>query len=307
MIRRQRINLTRALISSTKTMLPQWPAGAPVTSNEGPAKSVSACTQMFVVGGMQPTQPLLQKHAAADWMCVCGYVNFSSRQACNQCQRKKEGGDAPAAAPPLSGAGSTVPGSREVLRGDWFCACGAHNFSRRTQCMSCQGPKPVVAAGRSANSRRVLPGDWICTCGSHNFRSRTACLTCGAAAQSAPAAVITAPLADWTCRNCQTPNPAENPACGLCGSPAQSGSAGAPSVLRSGDWTCPQCSFHNFASRQTCKECQAARPEGAQQNPGALAKTVSIAVPKPGDWQCACGCQNFARRVDCFGCGAARK
>ena len=268
-------------------------------------------TQMFVVGGFQPTRPVLQAAqqtgiAKADWMCICGYVNFATRQTCNQCQRRKEGVSSAYSGQlsPSPAAGTTAP--REVLRGDWFCQCGAHNFSRRNSCVACGNSKPNVATPTGGSSaRRVLPGDWICSCGAHNFRSRGTCLACGTASQantSTPVAVL-----DWTCRNCQTPNAAGTQACSLCGTPA----AGMPQVsmqlptpLRAGDWNCPLCTFHNFSSRTTCKSCNGPRPENIEPGPP---KSTQIAVPKPGDWQCQCGSQNFARRLACFGCGKSRQ
>ncbi|KAJ3683601.1 hypothetical protein LUZ60_013828 [Juncus effusus] len=112
-----------------------------------------------------------------DWNCrSCQYLNFTRREMCQRCSDPRP----PSAFIPGAGSGrSTV-----VLRGDWYCTCGYHNFASRTNCLKCTASKNTSAgeADVPRGPRAFLPGDWTCTrpgCEEHNFASRTECRKCG--------------------------------------------------------------------------------------------------------------------------------
>jgi len=61
-------------------------------------------------------------------------------------------------------------------KGDWNCACGNHNFAKKTVCYGCGSSRPV----NSQTKAIVKPGDWLCPiCLTMQFSSRDACRDCG--------------------------------------------------------------------------------------------------------------------------------
>eukprot|EP00930_Biecheleria_cincta_P042629 TRINITY_DN29325_c0_g1_i1.p1 TRINITY_DN29325_c0_g1~~TRINITY_DN29325_c0_g1_i1.p1 ORF type:complete len:517 (-),score=101.91 TRINITY_DN29325_c0_g1_i1:158-1675(-) len=82
---------------------------------------------------------------------------------------------------------------------------------------------------------------------------------------------------------------------------------------RDGDWDCRACGTVNFASREVCFKCNA-DPHGSNRASRRSRKYErddkregdKTRDRREGDWNCgACGAHNFARRRDCFSCGAA--
>ncbi|XP_050378350.1 RNA-binding protein involved in heterochromatin assembly dri1 isoform X2 [Argentina anserina] len=122
--------------------------------------------------------------AGGDWMCgACQHTNFKKREACQLCGYPKYGGPDP----------STYACNRtEVLAGDWFCNCGAHNYAQRPNCFRCAafrndygGGYNMMASGGCGSDGSAPPGwkagDWICTrvgCGVHNYANRQECFKC---------------------------------------------------------------------------------------------------------------------------------
>lgn len=91
--------------------------------------------------------------------------------------------------------------------------------------------------------------------------------------------------------------------------------------VKPGDWICPKegCSNHNFARRTSCFRCNTPRPESAGEGGryrggymGGDRRSAPRTPPRrqaemrPGDWQCACGEHNFARRAECRRCNSMK-
>ncbi|KAJ8751300.1 hypothetical protein K2173_016482 [Erythroxylum novogranatense] len=120
-----------------------------------------------------------------DWLCgACQHQNFKKREACQRCQYPKYGG------PDVA---TYLYNRTEVLAGDWYCTCGAHNYASRMSCYRCGATK--IDGGSICGPDGGVPpgwksGDWVCSrvgCGVHNYACRTECFkcrtprTCGAA------------------------------------------------------------------------------------------------------------------------------
>ncbi|KAB2609788.1 RNA-binding protein-like [Pyrus ussuriensis x Pyrus communis] len=121
-----------------------------------------------------------------DWMCgACQHANFKKRDACQRCGYPKYGGPDP----------STYGCNRtEVLAGDWYCNCGAHNYASRPNCYRCSSMKndyggaaySMMPSAEGYGSDASAPpgwksGDWMCNrvgCGVHNYASRMECFKC---------------------------------------------------------------------------------------------------------------------------------
>ncbi|XP_041006652.1 zinc finger Ran-binding domain-containing protein 2-like isoform X2 [Juglans microcarpa x Juglans regia] len=121
--------------------------------------------------------------SGGDWMCgACQHMNFRRRDACRNCGYPKHGGPDP----------STYGYNRtEVLAGDWYCNCSAHNYASRSSCFKCGADKSdyagMAGSGIYESDGGVppgwKPGDWICNrmgCGVHNYANRTECFSCKA-------------------------------------------------------------------------------------------------------------------------------
>ena len=93
---------------------------------------------------------------------------------------------------------------------------------------------------------------------------------------------------DWKCPSCYRINMGYYDTCPSC---SCFRSKAKKHVERIGDWTCPSCKSMVFASKPQCYKC------------GTL-KIQPIA--RPGDWRCACLCNNFANRRECFKCGTPK-
>ncbi|RXH74473.1 hypothetical protein DVH24_029194 [Malus domestica] len=101
---------------------------------------------------------------AGDWMCgACQHTNFKKRDECQRCGYPKYGGPDP----------STYGCNRtEVLAGDWYCNCGAHNYASRPNCYRCSSMKTdyggsmMPSAGGYGSDASAppgwKPGDWMC-------------------------------------------------------------------------------------------------------------------------------------------------
>ncbi|KAE8651526.1 zinc finger Ran-binding domain-containing protein 2 [Cucumis sativus] len=118
--------------------------------------------------------------SGGDWMCgVCEHVNFKKREACQRCGYPKYGGPDPTTYDQYNIIHSKS--TDEVLAGDWYCNCGAHNYASRSSCYKCNSN-----AYKSLDIG-ALPGwksgDWICSrigCETHNYASRMECYKCKA-------------------------------------------------------------------------------------------------------------------------------
>lgn len=98
--------------------------------------------------------------SGGDWMCgVCEHVNFKKREACQRCGYPKYGGPDPSTYDQYNIIHSKS--TDEVLAGDWYCNCGAHNYASRSSCYRCNSN-----AYKSLDIG-ALPGwksgDWICS------------------------------------------------------------------------------------------------------------------------------------------------
>ncbi|MQL82198.1 hypothetical protein Taro_014669 [Colocasia esculenta] len=145
-----------------------------------------------------------------DWNCrSCQHLNFSRRDSCQRCGEPRSGGNSDRNVDYASfgggrGGGSSFGGftGSDVRPGDWYCACGGHNFASRSSCFRCgafkdestagfegggDGPRPrsygFGGGGGGGGRAGWKSGDWICTragCNEHNFASRMECFRCNA-------------------------------------------------------------------------------------------------------------------------------
>ncbi|KAG5495286.1 hypothetical protein JKF63_02353 [Porcisia hertigi] len=200
------------------------------------------------------------------WMCpACYTFNGAQRSSCIYCQERRPlvhtgsatgtrmglhtrdaGKVAVNASPVSTGLHTAAVGSTGVIsstcsyetassqpfkKGDWYCACGAHNFSRNTHCRKCSDPRAFSKSETS--EKRSLgnhPGDWSCPeCEMYNFSWRKVCKRCNRAQPVTDAESISAQTgtkaasemsAGWVCPACHSINPAEDARmCVICGSP----------------------------------------------------------------------------------------
>nr|KAJ0205892.1 hypothetical protein LSAT_V11C500263920 [Lactuca sativa] len=118
--------------------------------------------------------------SSGDWICgACEHSNFKKRDACQRCQCPKF-----ATAAEIS----MHANKSQVLAGDWYCCCEAHNFANRTECYRCGAHKEYIMMMTYATSSypydaSILPGgkngDWMCNrCRGHNFASKMECYRC---------------------------------------------------------------------------------------------------------------------------------
>ena len=100
--------------------------------------------------------------SGGDWICsACQHSNFKKRDTCHRCGYPKYGGPDP----------STYMSNRtEVLAGDWYCNCGAHNYASRSNCFKCSAYKndyAMMGSGGYGSDCSAPPGwksgDWICS------------------------------------------------------------------------------------------------------------------------------------------------
>ena len=101
---------------------------------------------------------------------------------------------------------------------------------------------------------------------------------------------------DWKCPDCGNLCFADKKECFKCGK-------WKPPQRKPGDWECEQCHKLNFARRSTCMGCGTAKAPQPQPN---LVRPKEAPRPRPGDWRCHCGENNFGSRVVCRECGEDR-
>lgn len=87
-------------------------------------------------------------------------------------------------------------------------------------------------------------------------------------------------------------------------------------------WTC-NCGFSNFSFRGACFNCQSPNPKPASTPPVTELSSLDFDEKDringhfgtgekrnqeflSGDWECGCGANNFARRMNCYSCGAKK-
>lgn len=85
------------------------------------------------------------QYRPGDWFCVCGNMNYSSRDACNRCGVYKN---------MVMGMVNSQMSYNNVrnhkMRSrDWVCNCGEMNFSTRSVCRKCKKSKSNMVYGRS--------------------------------------------------------------------------------------------------------------------------------------------------------------
>jgi inhibitor of KinA sporulation pathway (predicted exonuclease) len=86
--------------------------------------------------------------------------------------------------------------------------------------------------------------------------------------------------------------------------------------FQAGDWACPNCNDHNYNRNAACRQCQQKRPvdntnntntnSGGGGGGGESNFTRPAIVPRPGDWVCTCGYNNFARNTHCKSCSTGK-
>ena len=95
------------------------------------------------------------------------------------------------------------------------------------------------------------------------------------------------------------------------------------------DWVCPDCYETNFARNDKCRKCDCFRSKATifkpsrstsqpsptsqpfQPSPTSQPKNYNDYLktgyqPKPGDWICVCGFQNWAKNKECRACQLVR-
>ncbi|CAJ1035714.1 putative Zn-finger in Ran binding protein [Leishmania utingensis] len=199
------------------------------------------------------------------WICpACYTLNGPQRVACTYCREmrpllqprgaagtpmdthaRRFGKVAVASSPPPTVSSSAVAAMTDFSsalsddfvpqqpskKGDWYCACGVHNFSRNIHCRKCHEPRtPSSSATPKVGLLVSRPGDWECLkCKMYNFSWRTVCKRCNEAQPLPNAAPFSAPpdsdvptgmAAGWVCQACHSLNPADDAVlCVICGSP----------------------------------------------------------------------------------------
>ncbi|CCW63706.1 unnamed protein product [Phytomonas sp. EM1] len=241
-------------------------------------KHVVVYHRIFLLGNSLRSRVLLSLNRFSsnslsfrDWVCGCGYSNFSYRKWCNNCGK--------ANATPIQS--QNVEQSKrffepaDVREGDWLCECGAHNFARRQICVFCLKPhlpKPLKSSSDSLPASKgtmisltdnFLPGDWVCKkCRAHNFRMRSQCFVCASPRLSDSVEQI----ATWVCTSCHASNSNNHDACTVCGNQHSPGAKFPTQDMdfsksfQHKDWTCPRCAYVNFESRVYCKICKMETP-----------------------------------------------
>jgi hypothetical protein len=83
------------------------------------------------------------QYRPGDWFCMCGNMNYASREACNRCGVAKavlmdNGGLGNGSFGGVFDAGNR---SHKMRSSDWVCACGEMNFAYRNLCRKCNKGK----------------------------------------------------------------------------------------------------------------------------------------------------------------------
>lgn len=184
---------------------------------------------------MQPTWPFSGATLAnslasnswrpGDWLCVCGFHNYSSRSTCKKCSAPMPvGGAAPAAPtlpPGVSLSASTLP------------------------LLQAASAPPGVGMKRSApdelgNDYKRIHSEYV-----PHFTSQPPNLG------ALPGLLGLSEVGNLPPPNWQSQPPPHTPGFSLV--PAIVGKGA--KQWRSGDWMCAGCNNHNFASRDTCNRC----------------------------------------------------
>ncbi|KAG5469964.1 hypothetical protein CUR178_02106 [Leishmania enriettii] len=179
----------------------------------------------------QQTRPLLRPRDAADNRLDSHEGGLEkSAMATSLASPEAQTGAAAAAAFSSRHSDESVP-PQPFKKGDWYCVCGAHNFSRKTHCLKCQAPRTsskFEAVGNGLSGNRCT--DWTCPqCEMYNFSWRKVCKRCnraqpatdGESSSAQPDSIMATGMASgWVCQACHSLNPAEGAVmCVICGSP----------------------------------------------------------------------------------------
>ncbi|CAM6083443.1 unnamed protein product [Calypogeia fissa] len=178
-----------------------------------------------------------------DWICTCGFHNYSSRLTCRQCHAPSEvSGLSAATLPPPQSYSFPGPGKRlatDDVGGDWAnkrLNMGGDFSTMHHQYLQ-QQQQLAFAAGLNGRGS-FYPGQQLVS--GLNMGLSGAPLQVPASLQLPP--------------TLQPPMPVLPPA--LLGKGAKQ--------WRVGDWMCPGCSNHNFASRNSCNRCGKGKEEADQ-------------------------------------------
>eukprot|EP00250_Pteridium_aquilinum_P010629 c19525_g2_i1 orf=501-1229(+) len=193
---------------------------------------------------MQPTWPFSGASLAnslagnnswrpGDWLCVCGFHNYSSRSTCKKCSVPMPLGGSVSAAPPLP-PGVSFPASTHPL-------------------LQAAPVPPGLGAGMKRPAPDDLGNDFkrLHTVGEYvphfpNQPPNLGGLPSFLASSLGLTEVGNVPPPNW-----QSQPPPHTPGFSLV--PAIVGKGA--KQWRSGDWMCAGCHNHNFASRATCNRC----------------------------------------------------
>lgn len=258
------------------------PGGFPWMCRETSCGTLNSGDTMFCVSCKTKIEP-------GEWDCsMCAAKNHWTRSRCFSCQEaiypswsclscqsktslydsvcRKCGNSRPPIVPkPIDSTRRSAPFRH--TRVDWLCSgCGTKNFGFRTQCFSCDAPKPGSAAAPDSPSydsteapKNVNENNWNCKkCGVGNFRTRVDCWQCGQAATGMAAATAqsekeSAPSIAKEGFQEATAVEGETPVALL-----KTWGGAMPSGLAS-DWTCTKCFSQNFKNRSECFKCGAAQ------------------------------------------------
>ncbi|CCW67014.1 unnamed protein product [Phytomonas sp. Hart1] len=141
------------------------------------------------------------------------------------------------------------------------------------------------------------PGfDWMCrvrTCGHTNPGDEENCMKCGQ--HITPS--------EWECQQCAALNHLSRARCFNC--------FGYIPI----HWTCEQCQTLTSVYEKACRQCGVEKTPQQPRNPSDIQGTFGSGrhnkresnPPMRSDWYCEkCGCMNFSRRNECFGCKTPR-
>ncbi|GAB2226271.1 hypothetical protein Drorol1_Dr00022072 [Drosera rotundifolia] len=181
--------LQQSLIDSFRSQFPlnsSWPVsgsdGYGITAAPSWLPGGSNTGDFTYLGTINRASPVPKGWRNGDWLCTCGFHNYSSRTECKNCKavppalglkrlasddhanvldnKRLNAGSATnqylaAMYPSYAGGGTNgqVPigkGAKQWRDGDWMCtSCSNHNYASRSQCNRCKAEKSADAASKA--------------------------------------------------------------------------------------------------------------------------------------------------------------
>ncbi|KAL9272963.1 hypothetical protein AKJ16_DCAP20269 [Drosera capensis] len=187
--------LQQSLIDGFRSQFPlnsSWPVsgsdGYGTTAAPSSLPGGSNTGDFTYLGTINRASPVPKGWRNGDWLCTCGFHNYSSRTECKNCKavppalglkrlasddhandldnKRLNAGSATnqylaAMYPSYAGGGTNgqVPigkGAKQWRDGDWMCtSCSNHNYASRSQCNRCKAEKSADAPASKAWSETI--------------------------------------------------------------------------------------------------------------------------------------------------------